>query len=131
MQVAQVKELTIKATERVGQLADISKLMSEQNINLRAISAWIVGNESFFRIISSDNEKAKKILTDNDYQVQEQEVIVVKASNEVGQLAEITSKLKQEQINITHLYATVANDNDQTSIVMSCSDNQHAIEVLS
>ncbi|MBU2251394.1 MAG: hypothetical protein KKH25_03990, partial [Candidatus Omnitrophica bacterium] len=93
MKAVKATELLLIADNKVGKLAEISREVKENGINVRAISAWAFDGKAYFRLVVSDNAKAKKIL-ESLGTVEEKEVIIVDLPDEVGQLFNLTTKLK-------------------------------------
>jgi len=86
MKAVKSRELLVKTENRVGALANLSGIIGSSGVNIRAISAWSVGNDAFFRLITSDNLKTKNTLKDNGYSYEENDVIIVELPDNVGEL---------------------------------------------
>ena len=130
MKAVKAQELLIKMENKIGVLAQLTELLSGAGINIRAVSAWAVESEAFFRLITSDNASTKEVLEKNSYSFQEKEVVVVELLDEVGQLGSLASKLKAAGIDLTYIYATASKPNVGVIVILSSSDNDKALEVL-
>ncbi len=131
MKAVKAQELFIKGKNKVGALAALTEIISSGGVNIRAISAWAVGDEAFFRVLTSDNAKTKELLVNNGYDFEEKEVIVVELPDKIGQLSSLLDKLKEANIDLTHIYGTTSKPEHEAILVFSSNDNDKAVEVLS
>jgi len=102
MKGVKVTELLLITDNKVGKLAEISAQVKEGGINVRAISAWAFDDKAYFRLVVSDNAKARQTLQGLG-KLEEKEVVLVDMPDEVGQLFLLTSKLKDNNIDIRYI----------------------------
>ncbi|MBU1122618.1 MAG: hypothetical protein ABIH71_07825 [Candidatus Omnitrophota bacterium] len=130
MKAVKGQELFLSTENKVGQLSAVSKLMKEANINVRAISAYVVADKAFFRLVTSDNAGARCVLKSMGT-VDSKEVIIVEMADEVGYLYNLAAKLRDANINLIHIYGTTVRTGVDANIIFSSSDNNKALEVVS
>ncbi len=113
-----MKEITIKAENRVGLLDKIARLLGKYGINIETISAYGVGDEAYIRLITTDTNTAKKHLERIEgLDVKENDIIVLKIPNRPGELAKITTQLSNKGINLESLY--IGNkENNWTQVII-------------
>ncbi len=131
MKAVKAKELLIKSENKIGALADLTKVIAGGGINIRAISAWAEDNFALFRLLTSDNTKAKEILTNNNYSFEEKEVVVVELPDRIGQLSLFAGKLKEAEIDLAYIYGTTSKPEYEAILVFSSNNDDKAVEVLS
>ncbi len=131
MKAVIAQELFVETENKVGLLNEISKAISEAGVNIRTISAYSVENKAFFRIITSDNNKTKEVISSADTDSKDREVVILELEDKVGALTEASQKLKEGNIDLTYMYGTVSADGNVCMLVFSSNDNDKAIEVLS
>ena len=129
MKAAETKELLLITQNKVGKMEEISRLVKEHNIDLKAISAWAFDDEAFFRVVASDNEAAKRVLSAVG-RIEEKNIVVVEVPNKVGQLFQLASKLKNNNIDLNYVYGTASQSVDTAIIVFSCDHNAKAIKII-
>jgi len=95
-----MKQLTIVTEDRVGLLADISYILGQTRINIDSISAGVCGGKAFINLSISDAGRAAALLKTNHFDVVESDMIVVKLTDEPGELAKISKMLTDANINI-------------------------------
>lgn len=125
-----VQEIVIEDVDRIGVVADISRLLGDMGINLSAVAASVHGTAAQIRLITSSQSYARDALRDAGYTVRERDVIVIELPHHPGFLCRITEALARRELAITELYATVPEDGDTGLIVFSCSNNLHALQLL-
>lgn len=128
--VMKKSELKVVTRDRVGATADLSKMISEKGVNIEDICVYAMGGDAVFYIVTDNNERLEKILSEKGYRVEKREVVMLSLENRLGALQEVADKLKQENIDIKYLYGTMAGKGERTTIVFSSSDNEKAVEVL-
>jgi len=129
MKAAKGKEILLSAANRVGELADIAQILKENDISLQAISAWVFEDRAFFRLISPDSEKLKKILKDKGA-LDEKEVVIVDLPNKAGQLFSLASKLTDAQVDVKYVYGSSSQLEKSAIIVFASDNNDKALEVI-
>lgn len=95
-----MKQVTIVADDRIGLLADISYILGRSHINIETVSVAVASGKAFISLGVTDADRAAKLLKANNYSVVESDVLVVKLSDEPGELAHISKMLAKAGINI-------------------------------
>ena len=125
-----IQEIVIEDIDRIGVVADISRLLGDMGINLSAVSAAVEGDSVRLRLITSSQSYARDALRDAGYTVRERDVIAIELPHHPGFLCRITEALARRELTITELYATVPEDGDLGLVVFSCSNNLPALQLL-
>ncbi len=125
-----VREIVVEHVDRIGVVADISRLLGDMGINLSAVSAAVDGDAVRIGLITSSQSYARDALRDAGYTIRERDVIVVELPHHPGFLCRITEALARRELTITELYATVPDDGDTGLVVFTCSNNLHAVQLL-
>ncbi|MCK9615435.1 MAG: hypothetical protein M0R48_08025 [Candidatus Omnitrophica bacterium] len=129
MKAVKGEELILTCDNKVGKLEELTTLLKEKNINLRGISAFVYDSKAAFRLITSDNIKAKEVIKKIG-SLEMKEVIIVDVPDEVGQLNLIAKKLKDANIDLTHIYGTTSKPHESAIIVFASSDNNKALAII-
>lgn len=124
------EEVFLIVDNKVGKLEEVAGTVKESRVNIRAISAWGVEDKAFFRLITSDNDKAKGALK-RVGSVESKEVVIVEMPDEVGQLHALAAKLKDANIDISHIYGTTSEEGRPAIVVFACNDNEKALQAIS
>ncbi|MCX5714884.1 MAG: ACT domain-containing protein [Candidatus Omnitrophica bacterium] len=127
------KELIVSIVNKVGVLADISKILAHEGINILAISGYAISDDkAIIRFVSEDNAGALKILKRIGYGLIKQgEVVVVDLENRPGALREVAVKLATAKIDIKFIYGTACKGCSPAIIILATSNNKKARLTLS
>jgi len=123
------KGMVVRTTNKVGALAEFSKVVAESEVRILAMSAWVEDTEAVIRLICDDTPRMMEILRENGYDAQDRDVVLVDATYQPGILRQLTEMLARENIDILHLFAS-AIDKNECVAVLNSSDNDRAIELL-
>lgn len=125
-----LKQLTVFVGNRRGALADVTGLLAEKGVDLRALSIADTRDFGILRLIVSDTEKARKVLAENGYLVESTEVVGVKIGDEPGKLALALQTLSAAGVDVEYLYAFLARTARHAYVVLRVPDNKAAEAVL-
>jgi hypothetical protein len=123
------KGMVVRSTNKVGALAEFSKVVAETDVKILAMSTWVEDTEAVIRLICDDTPRMMSVLRENGYDAQDRDVVLVDASYQPGILRHLTETLARENIDIFHLFAS-AIDKSECVAVLNSSDNDRAIELL-
>lgn len=122
------KELVVTVVNKIGILADISKIISDHGINITAVAGYAKDSEAEIILVTDDNLRAGDALKKAGYQqLKEREVVVIELDNKPGALKHITTILGSQSIDIRHIYGTTCPGGCPATIVLSTSDNEKAL----
>ena len=79
-----ITQISIFLENRAGQLSEITKILSENSIDLKALNIAETADYGILRIISDDSDKAAKLLRDNGFIVTETPVAAAAVPNKAG-----------------------------------------------
>ena len=102
-----IRQLTVFVENKQGALVSITEILSENNINLRALSIAETQDFGILRLIVNDEETAEKLLTDAGYLIRITDVVGVKIGDAPGKLSEALKVLNENNINMEYLYAYI------------------------
>lgn len=125
-----IKQISVFLQNEKGRLEKLINILSENHLNIRALS--IADTEEFgvLRLIVNDPEKAKNVLSENGFRVSETEVIAVEVPDVTGGLAGALNKLTEKDINIEYMYAFLAKKSDFANVIFRVEDIERAEKVL-
>ena len=125
-----VKQISIFVENQTGLLSEVTTLMAENGINLRALSIADTSDFGILRVIVEDVEKAAEILRENGNTYTVTEVLAVKMRDEAGGLAEILKVLADAEIGLEYAYAFLLQKEGQACLVVRVADNAEAEAAL-
>lgn len=126
-----VNQISVFLENQNGQLAEITGLLAENKINLRAISIAETSDYGVLRIIADDSEKATNVLLANGNIINMNPVTVVAVPDEPAGLSELLKLLSAGDISIEYMYSLFTHQNDKAYMVFRVTDYDNFIELLS
>jgi hypothetical protein len=124
------KQLMITVDNKVGTLAEVTNVISSSGINLIAVCAYAVDNKGLIMFVSEDNRKAKNLLKARNYNVREEEVILVKLDNKSGALQALTKRISEAGIDLTLVYGSVEKGARKSQIVLISENNKAVLAAI-
>lgn len=125
-----IHQISVFVENRAGRLADITGVLAENNIDIRALSIADTTDFGILRLIVSQPEKAVEVLKAAGITVSKTEVIAVRLSDEPGALHKILSALRSEDIVVEYVYAFITRKDADACVILRVEDNARAAEAL-
>jgi len=126
-----VEQISVFLENRPGTLAEVTRILGEEGINIRALSLADTKDFGILRLIVNDKEKTKDILSRRGFTVRKTEVVAVSVPDRPGGLAEILQGLAEANVNVEYLYAFVQHSGKDAIIIFRFDETDRAIQVLS
>lgn len=124
-----IKQISVFVENKSGRLADVSRNLGDNGIDLIAISISDTTDFGIFRLIVNLPEKAQEVLNNNGFAVSSTEVIAVSVKDEPGSLATALTILADESIEIEYMYA-VGKDTRGAVVILKVDNIEKAIRTL-
>ena len=125
-----IKQLTVFVENRKGTMVSITEILSQNNVNIRALSIAETQDFGILRLIVNDNETAVKALEEKDYLIKAIDVVGVKIGDAPGKLTAALDVLDKADINVEYLYAFMTRTEKHAYVVLRVEDNVAAESVL-
>ena len=128
-----IKQISIFIGNKIGRLAEITEIIAEKNINMRALTLAESPDNGLLRIIVNEPDKVEKTLKENNMTLSVSDVLSVCIDDNPGGLAKILRILADNDINIKYLYVFVSKqDNDKAYAIIRVKreDINKAAEIL-
>ncbi|MBQ0167662.1 MAG: ACT domain-containing protein [Treponema sp.] len=125
-----IKQISIFLENTAGRIADVTGVLKDNNINLRAIMIADTADFGILRIISDEPERAVKVLQDAKFTTRTTDVLAVKIQDKVGALCDVMALFNNNGINIEYLYASLEKKDDTAVIIFKVQDAKKGLEVI-
>ncbi len=125
-----VKQVSIFVENTTGRLADITKILADNGVDLKASTIADAADFGILRCIVEDAEAAKKILNEKGFNASISEVIAVSLENKAGGFHKVLQILADEGVGVKYIYSTIKSAVGEAVIMLKAADNAKAIEVL-
>lgn len=125
-----IKQISIFLENTAGRIADVTGVLKENNINLRAIMIADTADFGILRIISDEPDRAVEVLKNAKFTTRTTDVLAVKIQDKVGALFDVMTLFNNNGINIEYLYASLEKSDDTAVIIFKVEDAAKGLEVI-
>ena len=126
-----VKQISVFLENRPGTMGEFTKVLSENKIDMRALSLAEASDFGIARIIVDDVFNAMQVIKEAGYICSITKVLAVGIPDEPGELAKVISHLGENGINIEYIYAFSSTKDNLAYMIFRVKDNEKAVAVLS
>ncbi|MEA3238987.1 MAG: ACT domain-containing protein [Candidatus Bipolaricaulota bacterium] len=124
------QEIIVSATNEIGAMARVIRVLSDMGINLLSVVVKTDDAETAIHLITSSQSFARDALRKADFIVEERDVLVVELPHHPGFLCRVSEALARKEIAIDELYSTVPQEGRTGLVVLTCSNNERALQAL-
>ena len=124
------QEIIVRDTNEIGAMARVIRVLSDMGINLLSVVVKTDGAETAIHLVTSSQSFACDALRKADFIVEERDVLVVELPHHPGFLCRVSEALARKEIAIDELYATVPQGTTTGLVVLTCSNNERALQAL-
>lgn len=125
-----IKQLTVFVQNKKGTVVSVTEALSQNNVNIRALSIAETEEFGILRLIVNDEKTAEKVLEEKGYLIKVIDVVGVKIGDAPGKLNAALSVLDKANINIEYMYAFMARTEKHAYVVLRVEENEEAESVL-
>ena len=125
-----VEQISVFLENKAGRLAEVTRILSEAGINIRALSLADTSDFGILRLIVNNNDKAKEVLSKNGFTVGRTDVVAVEVEDRPGGLHKILDVLFRANINVEYRYAFVQQSGNNAVIIFRFDNLEEAVKVL-
>ncbi|MGW8192771.1 MAG: ACT domain-containing protein [Desulforhopalus sp.] len=125
-----VEQIAVFLENKSGRLAEITKVLAENGVNIRALSVADTADFGILRLIVDKVETAKTVLKDNGFTVGKTHVIAVEVEDKTGGLAKVLQSLHSADINVEYMYAFVNKTSENAVLIFRFEKMDEAIAAL-
>jgi hypothetical protein len=125
-----IKQISVFLENKSGRLAAVTQLLTEQVINIRALSIADTSDFGILRLIVDQPDTAYKALKEAGYTVSLTEVLGVEMPDRPGGLNSVLSVMEQEGINIEYLYAFIGRAGKGAIVIFRVEELDKAMAIM-
>jgi hypothetical protein len=125
-----VEQISVFLENKAGRLAEVTRVLGEAGINIRALSLADTTDFGILRLIVDQYDKAREILKDKGFTVGKTEVVAVEVPDRPGGLGLVLQILAQSGVNVEYMYAFVQHSGKNAVIIFRFDNLEQAIDLL-
>ena len=122
--------LSIFVDNKPGKIERISKILGENDINIRAISIASAGEFGVTKILVDQTDKAVEALKKNDITVTKRKILMVVIDDKPGRLHQLLNILSSANINIEDCYGYQLHGKNEAVIILEIEKFPEAENIL-
>lgn len=124
-------QISVFIENKPGHLAAVCKCLSENGINIRALSLAESSDYGILRVIVDDPERALVVFKENEFTAGLTDVVTVELEDDPGALTKVLTLLDEQGVNVEYMSAFLKRTGHKALVVMRFDDTETAIDVLS
>ncbi len=125
-----IYQITVFLENKAGKLAEVTKLLADNQVDIRAISIAETAEYGLARLIVDDASKASAILLQHGDMISMTPVWAVEVPDAPGGLAELLTILAESEVNVEYMYSLFTHRDGCAYMVMRISDEPKFLSAL-
>lgn len=126
----QIQQLSIFIENKPGRLAEITEVLANAEVDIRAISVADTSDFGILRVIVDRPKEAVLVLREHGMTVSLTNVLAVGISDEKGTFAKVIRVLSNAGVDVEYIYAFVSRDQGKAYVIIRTDKSARAAEVL-
>ena len=125
-----IHQISVFLENRTGQLAEITQLLANEQVDIRALSIAETADYGLARMIVDDSYKASSILLQHGDILSMTPVWAVEVPDRPGGLAEVLGVLAENHVDVEYMYSLFTHREGCAYMVMRVSDDPKFLSTL-
>ncbi len=125
-----VEQISIFVENKSGRLAEVTRVLAEKGVNIRALALADTADFGILRLIVNDPGKATSVLRESGFTISKNEVVAVEVPDRPGGLAGILQALTGKNVNVEYMYAFVQKSGEHAVVIFRFDELDKAIDTL-
>ena len=125
-----IHQISVFLENRTGQLAEITRLLADNGIDIRAISIAETSDYGLARMIVDDSHKASEVLLRHGDILSMTPVWAVEVPDRPAGLAEVLAVLAETHVDVEYMYSLFTHREGMAYMVMRVSDEPRFLSTL-
>ena len=125
-----IQQISIFLENKSGRLADVTRVMAQAGINLRAISIADTADFGILRVIVDKADAALEALAKAGFTTRTTDVLALEIEDVPGSLAKIMDIFKDTGVNIEYLYASLEKNGNKAVVIFKVEDVEHGLKIV-
>jgi hypothetical protein len=128
--IMQIKQISVFLENNAGRLGEVTRVLAEAGINLRAISIADTADFGIVRLIADNPDKALDALKKAGYTMRISDVAAVEIEDKPGSLAKVMELFQKTNVNIEYLYASLEGKVGKAVVIFKLADHTKGLEIM-
>ena len=125
-----IKQISVFLENKPGKLFEMTALLAQKQIDMRALSMGEATDFGIARIIVDDAYRAAQVLREGQFIAQFSDVLAFAVPDEPGGLHNLLSEFNAARVNIEYMYAFLGSDRGRAYMIFRVADVDAAEKAL-
>ncbi len=125
-----VEQISVFLENKSGRLAEITQVLADNTINIRALTVADTADFGILRLIVDKVDEAQNVLKNNGFTVGKTNVVAVEVPDQAGGLASVLKTAESEDLNVEYMYAFVNKSGENAVLIFRFDDIDKAIAAM-
>jgi hypothetical protein len=126
----QIKQISVFLENNAGRLGEVTRVLAQAEINIRAISIADTADFGILRLIVDKSQDAVKALTDGGFTTRLSDVAAVEINDTPGSLAKVMELFQNSQVNIEYLYASLEGKTGKAVVIFKMDNLEKGLKLI-
>ncbi|MDR1654561.1 MAG: ACT domain-containing protein [Treponema sp.] len=126
----EIKQISVFLENNAGRLGEVTKVLANAGINLRAISIADTADFGILRLIVNDHQKALLALMEAGFTTRITNVAAVEIEDRPGSLAKVMELFQKSQVNIEYLYASLEGKEGKAVVIFKLQEHDKGLGIV-
>ena len=125
-----IPQISVFLENKAGQLADITSILSDNQINMRAINIAETADYGVLRLIVDDASKASSILLEQGFILTMTPVVGVAVPDTPGGLSKVLGVISRAELDVEYMYSVFGQRDGQACMIFRVADSDALTKLL-
>jgi hypothetical protein len=126
----EISQVSIFLENRAGGLADVTDVLAQNGIDIRALALADMADFGILRLIVDDADRTRKVLKDAGFTADKTRVVAVEVPDRPGGLAATLRALRQGKVNVEYMYFAARTRAGRAVLIFRFDELDRALDVL-
>lgn len=126
-----IYQISVFLENRAGQLSEITGILAENCIDLRAINIAETADYGVLRLMADDPRKAARLLSERNFIVSVTPVVAVAVADRVGKLHDVLGIITDAGLDIGYMYSSFGKTDGLAYMIFRVEEPERLVEALS
>ncbi|MDR3124200.1 MAG: ACT domain-containing protein [Treponema sp.] len=126
----QIKQISVFLENNAGRLGEVTRVLANANINIRAISIADTADFGILRLIVDKSDEAIKALSKGGFTTRLSNVAAVEIGDTPGSLAKVMELFQKSNVNIEYLYASLEGTAGKAVVIFKLENLEQGLKIV-
>jgi hypothetical protein len=126
----EIKQISVFLENNAGRLSEVTKILAQAGVNLRAVSIADTADFGILRLIVNNHGEAMDVLKKAGFTARLSDVAAVEIDDSPGSLARVMELFQEAQVNIEYLYSSLETKAGKAVVILKLGDHEKGLKVI-